>query len=362
MSLFITPGLPRSDTPEWDTVVMRAHEMSEPKQLLWIDWARNVRSRTLSRQLGVMLEEICCDGGRLWRYVRNCGRTFLTIHEQRPKVLIATNPSIVLGLLLLVLRKWYGFRLVSDAHYCGVRALNDIWLMQRLLDFYNARADLVIVTNGNHARFVASLGARAYVCQDPLPDISRAQQSSVTPGDRSALLICSFNSDEPYEAAFEAFSSLQREGYVLYVSGNYKKARTDLSRFPGVRFLGFLPTDEYYAYLLSVSVVLDLTTLEDCLVCGAYEALAAEKPLVVSNTAALSEYFGDAVVLTKNTSDAIRESVLEAFTRRDELAQRARDWVTRNNQYMDERISGLRASLLARDGHNQLFAALSGRD
>lgn len=337
-------------------------EMSEPKRLLWIDWGRNVRSRTLSRQLGVMLEEIWCDRGRLWRYARNCGRTLLTIHDQRPEVLIATNPSIVLGVLLLVLRKWYGFRLVSDAHYCGVRALNDSWLLQRLLDFYNARADLVIVTNGNHARFVASLGTRAYVCQDPLPVISRTQPSTVMPGDRSALLICSFNADEPYEAAFEAFSSLHREGYTFYVSGNYKKARTDPSRFPGVRFLGFVPADEYYAYLLSVSVVLDLTTLEDCLVCGAYEALAAEKPLILSKTAALSEYFGDAAVLTKNTSEAIRESVIEAFTRRDELVQSARDWVTRNNQYMDERISGLRASLLAREGHHQLYAALSGQD
>jgi glycosyltransferase involved in cell wall biosynthesis len=183
----------------------------------------------------------------------------------------------------------------------------------------------------------------------------------VTLVDRSALLICSFNSDEPYEAAFEAFSSLHREGYILYVSGNYKKIRTDLSRFPGVRFLGFLPTDEYYAYLLSVSVVLDLTTLDDCLVCGAYEALAAEKPLVVSNTAALSEYFGDAVVLTNNTSDAIRESVLEAFTRREELVERARDWVTRNNQYMDERVSGLRASLLAPHGHHPMYAEVSAR-
>jgi glycosyltransferase involved in cell wall biosynthesis len=337
------------------------HERSEPKRLLWVDWGRNVRSRTLSRQLGVSLEEICCDRGRLWRYVENCGRTLFTIHKRRPEVLIATNPSIVLGLLLLVLRKWYGFRLVSDAHHCGVRAVNDIWLLQRLLDFYNARVDLVIVTNENHARFVASLGARAYVCQDPLPDISRAHQSRVTPEDRSVLLICSFDSDEPYEAAFEAFSSLHREGYILYVSGNYKKARTDVSRFPGVRFLGFLPTDQYYAYLLSVSVVLDLTTLEDCLVCGAYEALAAEKPLIVSKTAALSEYFGDAVVLTKNTADAIRESVLEAFTRRDELVQRAKDWVARNNKYMDEKVSGLRAFLLARDDPNYLHAGLSGR-
>jgi glycosyltransferase involved in cell wall biosynthesis len=268
------------------------------------------------------------------------------IHERRPEVVIATNPSIVLGLLLLLLRKWYGFKLVSDAHYVGVRAFNEAWLLQRLLDFYNARADLVVVTNESQARFVSTLGAQTYVCQDPLPDIPRPLQSRIAPAERSALLICSFNSDEPYEATFEAFSSLQEDGFTLFVSGNYRKAKTDLSRFPWVRMLGFLPTDEYYGFLLSVSVVIDLTTREDCLVCGAYEAIAARRPLIVSRTEALRDYFGDSVVLTDNTSEAIRESVLLAFAHRDELAHRAEDWVARNDLYMDQRIAGLRALLV----------------
>jgi glycosyltransferase involved in cell wall biosynthesis len=225
------------------------------------------------------------------------------------------------------------------------------WLLQRLLDFHNVRADLVVVTNESHARLISSLGARAYVCQDPLPEIPRGLCPTIALGERSALLICSFAPDEPYEAAFEAFSSLHEDGFTLFVSGNHRKAKTDLSRFSWVRLLGFLPTDEYRRYLLSASMIIDLTTSEDCLVCGAYEALAAEKPLIISRTAALEKYFGDAAVLTDNTPEAIRESVLSAFAHRYELVRKAKDWVARNNRYMDARIKGLRALLLGPNGH-----------
>ncbi len=85
--------------------------------------------------------------------------------------------------------------------------------------------------------------------------------------------------------------------------------------------------------------------MENCLVCGAYEALAINKPLIVSRTASLSEYFGDAAVLTDNTAEAIRASVLAAFAQREELVRKAEDWVKRNQPYMDERIAGLRALL-----------------
>ncbi len=206
---------------------------------LWIDWGRHLRSQTLSRRLGVALEEICCDGWRFWRYVRSVGRTVALIQRRQPQVVIATNPSIVLGILLLVLRRSYGFKLVSDAHHAGVQAFNAARLLQRLLDFYNSRADLVVVTNERQARFLSSLGTKSYVCPDPLPDISGAPLR-LPPGDRSALLVCSFGPDEPYEAVFEAFASLQEEGFTLFVSGNYKKAKTDLSRFPWVRLLGYL--------------------------------------------------------------------------------------------------------------------------
>jgi len=323
--------------------------MFAEQQILWIDWGRHLRTQTLSQRLGVALEEISFNGPRLWRYYRSIRQTLAALQDKRPKVVIATIPSIVLGFLLLFLRRWYRFKLVADAHYVGVKAIDDSRLMQGLLNFFNARADLVIVTNESHARFLAGLGARTYVCQDPLPQIPVAG-SSVSAGERSVLLISSFDRDEPYEAAFQAFSSLQTDGLTLLVSGNYRKAEGDLSRFPWVRLLGFLPTEDYYGYLRSASVIMDLTTLEDCLVCGAYEALAAGKPLVVSRTTALGEYFGDAVILTDNTSEAIRASVLRAFAQRDQLVQSTKVWVSRNQEYMDNRIAGLR-DLLSAGGH-----------
>jgi glycosyltransferase involved in cell wall biosynthesis len=269
------------------------------------------------------------------------------LRRARPSIVIATNPSIVLGLLLLGVRRWFGFALVSDAHFVGLRSLRGQPLMQRVLDFYNSRADLVIVTNERQAQFLASIGGRAYLCPDPLPDLDDQIGASVAVPEKSVFLICSFERDEPYEAAFDAFSQLQQAGYTLFVSGNYRRAHLDPARFPWVRFLGYVSEPDYYSYLVSCAVTMDLTVLEDCLVCGAYEALAAKRPLVISNTQALRDYFGAAAVLTDNTPEAIAESVERAYAQRSALTQEATKWVIANEVYMDERITTLKARLRA---------------
>ena len=90
---------------------------------------------------------------------------------------------------------------------------------------------------------------------------------------------------------------------------------------------------------------MDLTTLEDCLLCGAYEALAAGKPLVISNTRALADYFGAAAILTDNTPEAISERVQRAYAQRADLKQKAAHWAVRNEVYMSERVAALKAKL-----------------
>jgi len=312
---------------------------------LWIDWGLHARTHTLAQRLGIDLIEICIGGSRTLRYIRSMLQTHEVIRKKQPSVVIATNPSIVLGYLLLILRIVYGFRFISDAHYAGVQALMGGNIAQKVLDFHNTSADFVIVTNEGHARRLGSLGARTYVCPDPLPNIPKCDAMlRLLPG-RPALLISSFDVDEPYEAVFEAFEPLQKHDYTLYVSGDYRKANIDLSKFPWVRFLGFIPDQDYYGYLRSCSLIIDLTNLEDCLVCGAYEALALEKPLILSHTTALRAYFGGACMFTENSVDAIRQCVQDAYQRRSELAELARRWVAENTRYMDGVIVGLRTEL-----------------
>jgi glycosyltransferase involved in cell wall biosynthesis len=323
--------------------------MADNPSALWIDWGRKLRSRTLAQRLDVELVEIRIGGNRVWRYLRSIRRTVRAIRRARPRVVIATNPSLVLGLLLLTLRRWYGFVLVSDAHYVGVRSLHGRRLMQSVLDFHNTRVDLVIVTNEGQAQYVAGLGGRAYVCPDPLPDLRGRVAARVVP-EKSVFLVSSFEQDEPYEAAFSAFSRSQLAGFTLFVSGNYRRANVDPARVPWVRFLGYVSEDDYYAYLGSCAVTLDLTTLEDCLLCGAYEALAAGKPLVISNTRALANYFGAAAILTDNTPEAISERVERAYAQRADLTQKTAHWAVRNEVYMSERIAALKDKLRVLSG------------
>ena len=99
---------------------------------------------------------------------------------------------------------------------------------------------------------------------------------------------------------------------------------------------------------LKMSVaMMDLTTLEDCLLCGAYEAVAAAKPLVISNTRALADYFGATVVLTENAPEPIAASIQRAYAQRDELAHMTREWSGRNEVFMAERIATLQDTLRA---------------
>jgi glycosyltransferase involved in cell wall biosynthesis len=153
--------------------------------------------------------------------------------------------------------------------------------------------------------------------------------------------------DEPYQAAFDACSCLEPLGFTLFVSGNYRRAGVEPARFPWVRFLGYVSEAQYYAYLASCAVAMDLTTLEDCLLCGAYEAVAAAKPLVISNTRALADYFGATVVLTENAPEAIAASIQRAHAQRDELAHMTREWSGRNEVFMAQRIATLQDALRA---------------
>jgi glycosyltransferase involved in cell wall biosynthesis len=60
-----------------------------------------------------------------------------------------------------------------------------------------------------------------------------------------------------------------------------------------------------------------LTDYENCLVCGAYEAVAAEVPLILSDTKALRTYFSKGVVFTKNNVNDIAEKVNSAIERKE---------------------------------------------
>jgi glycosyltransferase involved in cell wall biosynthesis len=82
---------------------------------------------------------------------------------------------------------------------------------------------------------------------------------------------------------------------------------------------GYLSDSDYKKMLSSCDIVIDLTNRENCLVCGSYEAVAMEKPLIVSDTVALKEYFYQGTVYTDNSASNIADSIRTAYQNLDRL-------------------------------------------
>lgn len=311
-----------------------------------------MRNRSLSARLGAELHIVTSRRRRLPRYVACSWRSLQIVWKHRPSVVIAQNPSIVLACLMLSLKPIFRYALAIDAHYVGVVAPGGSPLLQKVLDFCNRRANLVIVTNEAHKGLVEALGGRALVCEDPLPRITR--YAGATAGSsKDVLFICSFDLDEPYAEVFRAAGLLQREGFVFSVSGNFKRVGIDPADWPHVRFMGYVPADDFYGRLARSQVVVDLTTYDHCLVCGAYEAMALEKPLVTSKTQTLQAYFGGVAVFVDHSPMAIAEGVRRAYETRDDLRRRIREWRERVSIDNAGKVEAIRAFLTLPDAKTQ---------
>jgi len=298
----------------------------------------------MTSALEIPLFVVLSGGGRFRRYASCIRRTFSIIRQENPKVIICQNPSLVLTLFLLAMRKLMGFRLAVDAHFGGIESYTGSSALQHVLDFCNRSANLVIVTNQDHAEHVRRIGGQAFVCADPLPDLSAYMGHGIEI-PRKVFFICSFDIDEPYHEVFRAAEMLYEMGFRFAVSGNYVKAGVAPERFPLVRFLGFVPEHEFYAHLDTSEVVIDLTEHDNCLVCGAYEAIAAEKPLVLSKKRALEDRFRDSAIFTENEALAIAEAVRIAYDDRDRLRSKCVRWAANYRAEMSATISTLAISL-----------------
>jgi glycosyltransferase involved in cell wall biosynthesis len=192
---------------------------------------------------------------------------------------------------------------------------------------------MVIVTNTEHADHITKIGGNAFVCEDPLPCLPDGITMLAKSMRKSILFICSFDVDEPYKEAFVAAKYLLNDGFTFYVSGNYNKVKINPEDYAYINFLGHVPYSLFYSYLISSDIILDLTACENCLVCGAYEAMAAEKPLVTSDTKALRNYFTHGTKFTKHDPESITRSIRNAYENKDNLSDQIRQWkiVAHNN-------------------------------
>lgn len=243
-------------------------------------------------------------------------------------------------------------RVIVDAHtpYLKLTGLRSR-LFKGLTRFIFHGADLVIVTNARlRDKFLLKYPkAKFFVLPDKIPQIEKSVPGpqlmkllSATSDGIKIVLICTYANDEPYLEVFKAMR--YHTNSLLYVTGDKSKVPSSVfdAKPANVILTGFLDENEYAALLHSVDLVMDLTKIEDNMVCGAYEGLAVGKPMILSKKKVLVEYFNKGVIHTENRFNKIAEAI-ELSGRNIQLLQneigklrdiRKKEWKTQWNDFL----------------------------
>ena len=293
---------------------------------LWLTWEIQRRNRSLSSALSTQLVEIVSNKHRFIRYLTSIYKTLASIKHYKPKILFVQNPSIVLALTAVLYHKLTKLPVVIDAHNSGVFPSNtNQSLLNILAKFILKNTPLTIVTNNNLAEYVTAAGGRATVLPDPLPEIIDNKTRKELKGRFNVLFICSWADDEPYQNVIEAAKLLEEDIYI-YITGNSKGKEASFAPLPeNIILTHFLSEADFNSMLFSCDLILDLTTREDCLVCGAYEGLAVNRPMILSETTALRQYFKHSAIYTNNTTQDIASKILFASTQVSQLETQSID-------------------------------------
>jgi glycosyltransferase involved in cell wall biosynthesis len=238
-------------------------------------------------------------------------RTTLLLLWLRPAVVIAQNPSLALTVLCCVLKPLVRYFLAVDRHSnFKLDSLNSASPKMRLFHILSRwslrKADVTFVTNENLRRLVEKWGGRGVVLPDRLPCLETGeswQYSGTAPF--VAVFIAGYDDDEPLAEVLEAARQVS-DLFHLYITGNYKRAGIVPSIIDkNINFTGFLSDGMYVALLARADLIIVLTSEQDLLNCGAYEAVVLGKPMLLSNSEAIRAYFDSGAIYVDNSTKEI---------------------------------------------------------
>lgn len=285
--------------------------MAEP---IWLTWETQRRNHTLSRAVGARLYKFDYRGPSPLRYARAVLRTVALLARKRPAIVFAQNPSIILAGLVTIYGKWFRKRVVIDAHNAGIEPFEGRRRWANALSRWILRnAAITLVSNETLAERVRRDEGRPIVIPDPLPSLAVPSRDGLLTGIFNAVFVCTWAPDEPFTAVIAAAENVA-SGTEVYITGNSRGRERDFGRdLPSnVKLTGFVSDTQFDSLLFEADVIIDLTSRSDCLVCGAYEAVAAGTPMLLSDSEVTRSYFHRGALYTDNTAPDIAAKLDEA--------------------------------------------------
>jgi len=295
--------------------------MNKDQKRVWITWENQRRNRSLSAKSGFILHELISNRSRLPRYALLSFKTLSVIRSTRPSVVICQNPSVVLVVVCALLKNVFRYKLIVDCHNSGLYPKEGKYtILNKVAVFVNSLADAVIVSNERLKKDFCRTLKKILVIPDPLPSLEHFYDKNprTSSSDRpwrsdsriKFLYVCSWAEDEPFEEVLNAFCDISELNVSCYVTGNFKRNITKNPNNEKIIYTGFLSDTDYHDLIISCDAMIVLTKRNDCLTCGAYEALAECKPGILSDTAIIRNTFGKGFLYSQPFKEDILKNVL----------------------------------------------------
>jgi hypothetical protein len=237
------------------------------------------------------------------RYAIDAVRTIAYLMRRRPRAVVVTNPPIFPALIALVYARAARVPLVLDSHISAFGLAGD--RLSRLLLPLHAwlarRVDSTLVSDDELAATVRRWGGRAHVVHEP--PMHWEASAAPPPGERPRV-----------------------PSVDVHVTGDLRRCPPRLRACapPNVTFVGYLRGERYSEALRAADVVLTLSTERNSVMRAAYEAVYAQRPLIVPDRPLLRALFPYAIHVPV-TAQGIATGMEAALERHSELTRVAPD-------------------------------------
>ncbi len=262
---------------------------------------------------------------------------------RRPRAVLVQNPPIVPGAIAYLYCRLSGARLVLDSHPrgFGLKGSRAGRLFRPLHDHFMRHAAATMVASEPLADEVRRAGGRPLVVHEP-PPLWRIDAPPAADAPTNVLWVGIFATDEPVAEVVEAARLTPDVPFVLCGDPERCPPEVRAQAPANVTFSGYRRGEDYRALVADATIMMVLTTAPTSVPRGAFEAVAALRPLIVSDQPLLREQFPEAV-FAANEAAALAGAVQEARDRRVALAAVAGQARERDAQ----RWAAQRAELLA---------------
>ncbi len=322
---------------------------------IFIVWGREMQlSNNLGRALGAEVIQVYYKKIGQYnlpvflRYIFQAVETLLILMERKPDAVIVQNPPVFAPLVVLLYCKLSGAKFAVDSHTAAF--LDEKWIrFYPLFKFVAKRAALNTCHNYKNLEILENWGVTpAMVMQFFNPEYDLAKLSEpmrngkiekiLSQSNFPVIMVNRFAADDDYETVIAAAKLMPEADF--FITGNPNDAGVKLKNLSAnIILTGYLEHHEFLKLMRRARVVLAFTLRPDTVLWSIRESLALNKPFVTTDSEVLRHYFGDVGVFAKSVPSELKEKILEAAERAEEIKQKIKIFLEQDKLRWHQEIS-----------------------